>query len=77
MEVGIGITFSKAEEGYIEKAINSDASSLKEVDFSIVDFQPNVEQFVEELKIAVRDDQISSGRRYHMPAGESGSGSQN
>jgi len=72
MEVGIGISFSKTEERYIERAINSKASSLKEVDFSIVDFQPNVGQFVKELKIAQSDNQ--SGRRYVL--GEE-TGSQN
>jgi len=64
MEVGIGIKFSKAEERYIEKAINSKASSLKEVDFSIVDFQPNVGQFVEELRVVQNDNRVSNGRRY-------------
>ena len=61
MEVGIGITFSKVEERYIQEAINSEASSLKEVDFSIVDFQPNVGHFVEELRVVQNDDKIYRG----------------
>lgn len=60
IEIGGSIKFTSKEERYIEKAINSEISSLKEVNFSIVDFRPNVRQFVEELKVVQNDDQIST-----------------
>ena len=61
VKIGGSIGFTPKEKRYIEKAINSKTSSLKGVDFSIVDFRPNVQQFVEELKIVRNDARTSRG----------------